>query len=80
MKVEPRSLDFQKTYDKTTYYLELLNDITLGDNFGTKKEKSGELDKIEKEAEINDPAAAAFLRMTRLATLGPDRKSKKEEE
>jgi len=80
MKVEPRSLEYQKTYDNTTYYLELLNNFNLDDDFGNDKKKTEKLDELEKEAEINDPAAAAFLRMTRLATLGPDRKSKKEEE
>lgn len=82
MKVEPRSLEFQKIFDKTTYYLDLLNKINLGDDFGLDDTNplKEQLDELEEQAEINDPAVAAFLKMNRLALLGSDNNTKKEGE
>ncbi|WP_209332277.1 AAA family ATPase [Lunatimonas salinarum] len=69
MKVEPRSLEYKQKFDLTLEYLNLLSHIK--DN---KKEMSMEfkyqLDEMEKSAEINDPAVAAFLKMNRLAVIG----------
>ncbi|MGE8512802.1 MAG: AAA family ATPase [Chryseobacterium culicis] len=82
MKVEPRSLEYQKTFDNTTYYLELLNKINLGDDYGIDHGPTIEdqLDELEKQAEINDPAVAAFFKMNRLALLGSDNDKRKEKE
>lgn len=81
MKVEPRSLEFQKIFDKTTYYLDLLNKINLGDDFGLDDSNplKDQLDELEEQAEINDPAVAAFLKMNRLALLGSDNTNKEKE-
>lgn len=71
MKVEPRSVDFQQKFDLTNHYLDLLSDVK-----DTKKALSEDLKyklvEMEKAAEINDPAVAAFLKMNRLAVLGND--------
>ncbi|WP_439490802.1 AAA family ATPase [Algoriphagus sp.] len=69
MKVEPRSLKYQDQYDFTQEYLALLGGIKEGRKGSTKQLKS-KLETIEKSAEINDPAVAAFLKMNRLAFLG----------
>lgn len=69
MNVEPRSLEYQDQFRKTTEYFEFLDNA---------KESAMEQDtapqealmEIEASVEMDDPAMAAFLKMNRLATLG----------
>lgn len=79
MKVEPRSLEYQQDFDITTEYLNLLS-LLQKDKEGNKNEIKLKLNDIEKAAEINDPAVAAFLKMNRLAVVGKyDSESKNQE-
>jgi predicted ATP-binding protein involved in virulence len=69
MKVSPRSLEYQHSYDITSKYLSLL-DVMKGDDKVDVKSLNDQLELMEKEAEFNDPGVAAFLKMNRLAVLG----------
>lgn len=71
MKVEPRSLNYQEQYDRTEEYLRLLDSLKSGTEEDFKKIKP-HLHSIEKSAEVNDPAVAAFLKMNRLAVMGKE--------
>lgn len=71
MKVNPRSLEYQQNFHNTTVYLDLLTQLRDSKEVN-KKELKAKLNDLEKAAEMNDPAVAAFLKMNRLAVVGKD--------
>ena len=62
-------MEYQQDFDITTEYLNLLS-LLQNDQEGNNNEIKLKLNDIEKAAEINDPAVAAFLKMNRLAIVG----------
>lgn len=71
MKVEPRSIEYRQKFDLTSEYLNLLTQLKNNEKTLSQVQKD-RLERMEKTAELNDPAVAAFLKMNRLAMIGKD--------